>query len=90
VCPTAQPWARKQGFTVPVASWIAPRAKDLGPRVAASAGVRAVCDVDAVRGVFNDDQQSANRWPLLFFAVWHAIHLEGATPDEALAGVLGG
>jgi asparagine synthase (glutamine-hydrolysing) len=90
VCPAAQPWARKQGFTVPVASWIAPRARDLGPRIAASPGVAAVCDVDAVRAAFADDRHVFSRWPLLFFAVWHAIHLEGATPEEALAGVLGG
>ena len=89
VCPAAEPWARKQGFTVPVGAWIAPRARDLGPRIAASPGVRAVCDADAVRAVFADDQRPGARWPLLFFAVWHAIHLEGATPQEALAGVLG-
>jgi asparagine synthase (glutamine-hydrolysing) len=88
-CPAAQPWARKQGFTVPVAAWIAPRARDLGPRVAANPGVRAVCDVDAVRGLFSDDRHAGARWPLLFFAVWHAIHLEGASPEEALAGLIG-
>jgi asparagine synthase (glutamine-hydrolysing) len=88
VCPAAEPWARKQGFTVPVAAWIAPRAGDLGPRVAASPGVRAVCDTGAVRAVFADERHAASRWPLLFFAVWHAIHLEGASPDEALASLL--
>jgi asparagine synthase (glutamine-hydrolysing) len=88
-CPAAQPWARKQGFTVPVASWIAPRARDLGPRIAASPGVRTVCDTDAVRAVFEDDRHPGARWPLLFFAVWHAIHLEGAQPAEALAELLG-
>jgi len=89
-CPAAQPWARKQGFTVPVASWIAPRARDLGPRIAQSPGVRAVCDIDAVRSVFSDDRHVSARWPLLFFTVWHAIHLEGAAPEEALSGLLGG
>ena len=29
------------------------------------------------------------QWPLLFFAVWALIHLEGAAPGEALATVLG-
>ena len=88
-CPAAQPWARKQGFTVPVASWIAPRARDLGPRIAANPGVRAVCDTEAVRAVFEDDRHPGARWPLLFFAVWHAIHLEGASPEAALAALLG-
>jgi len=88
VCPAAEPWSRKQGFTVPVAAWIAPRAADLGPRVAASPGVRAVCDAGAVRAAFADERHAASRWPLLFFAVWHAIHLEGASPEEALASLL--
>ncbi|MFM8377352.1 MAG: asparagine synthase-related protein, partial [Phenylobacterium sp.] len=30
-CPAAAPWARKQGFTVPVDAWIAPRAADIVP-----------------------------------------------------------
>jgi asparagine synthase (glutamine-hydrolysing) len=88
-CPAAQPWARKRGFTVPVAAWIAPRAADLGPRIAASPGVAALCDTDAVRAVFADDRHAASRWPLLFFAVWHAIHVDGAGPGEALESVLG-
>jgi asparagine synthase (glutamine-hydrolysing) len=68
--------------------WL-PRARDLGPRIAANPGVRAVCDVEAVKAMFADDAHADRRWPLLFFAVWHAIHLEGATPAAALAGVLG-
>jgi len=88
-CPAAQPWARKQGFTVPVAAWIAPRARDLGPRIAASPGVRAVCDVDAVRAAFSDDRHAGARWPLLFFALWHAIHIEGAAPEAGLEALLG-
>jgi asparagine synthase (glutamine-hydrolysing) len=88
-CPAARPWARKRGFTVPVAAWIAPRAADLGPRIAASPGVAALCDKGAVRTVFADDRHAASRWPLLFFAVWHAIHVEGAAPAEALESVLG-
>src|SRR6202000_732363 len=32
-CPAAAPWARKQGFTVPVETWIAPRAADIARRI---------------------------------------------------------
>ncbi len=88
-CPAAEPWARKKGFTVPVASWIAPRAGDLGPRIAAVRGVAEVCDVDAVRAVFTDERQAHNRWPLLFFALWSLIHVEGAEPAAALTSLLG-
>jgi asparagine synthase (glutamine-hydrolysing) len=85
-CPAADPWARKQGFTVPVETWIAPRAADIAQRLN---------DVEAVRRVKPDAAAaftagaSGVRWPLLFFALWSRIHLEGATPTEALASVVG-
>jgi asparagine synthase (glutamine-hydrolysing) len=86
VCPAAEPWARKQGFTVPVEAWIAPRAADIAARIG---------QVEAVRRVKPDAQAAFTsagegvRWPLLFFAVWSRIHLEAATPAEALASVVG-
>jgi asparagine synthase (glutamine-hydrolysing) len=86
-CPAAEPWARKQGFTVPVEAWIAPRAAEIGPRIAKLAAVRRVRSEAAVRAAFAEGGQG--RWPLLFFAVWSLIHLEGASPDEALAQVVG-
>jgi len=88
-CPAADPWGRKKGFTVPVASWIAPRAADLGPRIAGLKAVREACNNDAVRAVFTDEVQAKNRWPLLFFAMWSLIHLEGAEPSAALGALLG-
>jgi asparagine synthase (glutamine-hydrolysing) len=88
-CPAADPFARKAGFTTPVASWIAPRAADLGPRIAAVEGVRKLCEPDAVRAVFKDSGQAASRWPLLFLAVWWGIHAESLEPAAALKRVLG-
>lgn len=87
VCPAADPWARKQGFTVPVDAWIAPRAADLAERIGQIEAVRRVRTPDEVRATFA--QGGAERWPLLFFAVWSLIHLEGAAPDEALRQVAG-
>jgi asparagine synthase (glutamine-hydrolysing) len=87
-CPAAQPWARKQGFTVPVEAWIAPRAAAIAPRIAKLAAVRRLREPEAVLRVFAAEASGA-RWPLLFFAVWSLIHLEGATPEEALEVVAG-
>ena len=88
VCPAAAPWARKQGFTVPVAAWIAPRAEAIAERIGDVAAVRAVMGADEAKAVFQGED-GARRWPLLFLAVWSRIHVEGATPQAALESVAG-
>ena len=88
-CPAAQPWARKRGFTVPVADWIAPDAAATGARVAACEGVAEVCDLDAVRAAFADPAQRKSWWPLVFYALWWTIQVGGASRDEAREAVLG-
>ena len=81
-CPASDPWARKQGFTVPVEAWIAPRAADIARRIG---------QVEAVRKLAPDAASfpERRRWPLLFLALWARIHLEGAAPAEALASLMG-
>ena len=88
-CPAASPWARKQGFTVPVATWIAPRAADLARGLADVEVLRTVCGSDDLGRIFADDAHAARRWPLLFLGLWSRIHIDGATPDAALRSVLG-
>ena len=85
-CPAAEPWARKQGFTVPVEAWIAPRAADIAARLSGVEAVRRVKPDAAAAFTAGGD---GVRWPLLFLAVWSRIHLEGATPGEALESVVG-
>ncbi len=84
-CPAADPWARKQGFTVPVDAWIAPRAPDIVSRIARLDAIAAVRTPEAVARAFAAGQG----WPLLFYAVWSQIHLEGADPVDALATCVG-
>lgn len=86
-CPAAEPWAKKKGFTVPVATWIAPRAGELAQSLAGVEAVRAACDAGTVRAIFTDDAHAALRWPLLFLGLWGRIHTEGATPADALASL---
>jgi asparagine synthase (glutamine-hydrolysing) len=87
-CPAAEPWAKKQGFTVPVEAWIAPRAADIARRIGGIEAVRRVRTAEQVTAAFAPGA-TGQRWPLLFFAVWALIHLEGASPKEALSGVVG-
>ncbi len=88
-CPAADAFGRKKGFTVPVEAWIAPRARELGARVAAVGGLRDVCVPGMVEVAFRDDAHSASRWPLLFYALWWTIHIAGASRAEAAEAVLG-
>ena len=83
-CPAAEPWARKQGFTVPVEAWIAPRAADIAPRLEKVEALRQARP-DAAAAFAKGEA----RWPLLFLAVWSLIHLEGASPADALARAVG-
>ncbi|HEX5319956.1 MAG TPA: asparagine synthase (glutamine-hydrolyzing) [Stellaceae bacterium] len=78
--PMAEPFARKRGFTVPVTGWIASRAGEIGKLVAASEGVRELCEPVAVRRLFTQaGHKRAGRaaWALLFYALWHRWHIEG-------------
>ncbi len=81
--PQAQPLARKRGFTVPVAQWIARRAEAIGPLVARSTAVRELCRPEVVETLFaSAAQRRAGRaaWNLLFYALWHRHHIERARP----------
>jgi asparagine synthase (glutamine-hydrolysing) len=87
-CPATEPWAKKRGFTVPVAAWIAPRAAELADSLAAVEAVRAVCSAETVRAIFADDAHAALRWPLLFLGLWGRIHVDGAAPETAMTSLL--
>jgi asparagine synthase (glutamine-hydrolysing) len=89
--PDTQPFARKRGFTVPVARWIAGRAGEIGPLIAHSAAIREICYPDAVERLFAAAaSRRANRaiWNLLFYALWHRHHIERiALPSDTIAAL---
>ena len=88
VCPAAAPWARKQGFTVPVETWIAPRARAIAERIGYVIPIGVAISAHEAQHVFLTENDP-RRWPLLFLAVWSLIHVDGATPQEALGAVVG-
>ncbi len=78
--PAARPFARKQGFTVPVGAWIARQGPLLGPLVAAQPGVAELCEPAKVKTLFAQagaKHESFAAWTLLFYALWHRHHIEG-------------
>jgi asparagine synthase (glutamine-hydrolysing) len=92
--PAARPFAPKQGFTVPVAAWIAGVGARLGPLVAAQPGVAEVAKPDRVAALFKaagtDKHRGFAAWHLLFYALWHRAHVEGAAVEGDVWEVLGG
>ncbi len=79
-CPAARPFARKQGFTVPVGAWIARRRAGSGRWSRASPGwprspSRAAC---APCSAHADGRRQGQRpGTLLFYALWHRAHVQG-------------
>jgi asparagine synthase (glutamine-hydrolysing) len=92
--PQAEPFARKRGFTVPVGEWISSRAAALGPLVARNEGVRQICHADAVARLFAALQGVPSKgasvacWRLLFYALWHRVHIEGVPSAGDVFSVL--
>jgi len=91
VLPQAQPFAKKRGFTVPVAEWILDQGARLGPLVAAQPGVAEVCHPDRVRGLFKKSGKRAGlaSWNLLFYALWHQAHIVGDAGEGDVFDTLG-
>ena len=85
--PGAEAFAAKKGFTVPVGEWISIRAQQLADPVARCAGIRELCHPDKVRDLFitlagrRGKREGIACWLLLFYALWHRIHIEGLSPD---------
>jgi len=88
--PAARPFSKKRGFTVPVGEWIAGQGARVGALVAAQNCISAVCHPGAVRDVFAVPVGRAGKaaWTLLFYALWHKIHMEGVAPDGDVFDVL--
>jgi asparagine synthase (glutamine-hydrolysing) len=85
-CPAARPFARKQGFTVPVGAWIAGQGARLGKLVAAQPGVAEIAEPGRVVALFQaaaSRRAGAAAWALLFYALWHRAHVLGRASDGA-------
>ena len=88
--PVAKPFSKKRGFTVPVGEWIAAEGVRLGELVAAQDCIQAVCEPDKVKELFALPVGRAGKaaWTLLFYALWHKVHLHGVEPDADAFEVL--
>ncbi len=94
VLPEAEPFTPKRGFTVPVAEWIGAKGRRIGEAVAGTDCIAEICDPARIIDLFAGLEGNAARrhgqaaWVLLFYALWHRIHLEGAAADGDAFDVL--
>ncbi|MGH7106450.1 MAG: asparagine synthase (glutamine-hydrolyzing) [Acetobacteraceae bacterium] len=82
--PAARPFAPKQGFTVPIGTWIAAAGARLGQLVAASPSVEEIAEPSRVISLFRNAagrREGFAAWTLLFYALWHRRHVEGLPPS---------
>jgi asparagine synthase (glutamine-hydrolysing) len=80
--PAARPFDKKRGFTVPVGEWIGARG-EIGALVAAQPGIAEIALPGQVEKLFAAAAPKTGfaRWSLLFYALWHQIHILGAPAD---------
>jgi len=88
--PVAEPFSRKRGFTVPVGEWIFRKGNTLGPLVAKQSGIVELCEPDNVKAIFKSKNSRAGlaAWILLFYSVWHRLHIEGLSNDGDVFSIL--
>ena len=81
--PEARAFEPKRGFTVPVGTWINRHGTKLGSLVAGQPGVAELCQPDRVRSIFTQGGKRQNfaAWIILFYALWHHIHILGHKGD---------
>nr|WP_298798548.1 asparagine synthase (glutamine-hydrolyzing) [uncultured Acetobacter sp.] len=82
-CPAARPFAPKQGFTVPIGTWIAEDGARLGQLVAQQDCIQEIAKPEQVRALFlaaAGRKTGPAAWTLLFYALWHRTHIRGLAP----------
>lgn len=85
---------RSRLSSIPVREWMSSRPHILGPLVAKNEGVAKLCLPNMVEAVFSDVQASKYKrqglaaWQLLFYALWHKIHVESVSSEGSIVDVL--
>jgi asparagine synthase (glutamine-hydrolysing) len=82
-CKAARPFAKKQGFTVPIGTWIGGVGERLGKLVAMQPGIAEIAEPARVIALFRHAagrRESFAAWHLLFYALWHRTHIQGLPP----------
>ena len=91
--PVSEPFGKKRGFNVPVEYWISRRGKQIASWLMLQKGAKEIMGERAIHTLFlglkKDKSLGLPAWALLFYGVWHRIHVEGrpVTGDQILGHV---
>jgi asparagine synthase (glutamine-hydrolysing) len=81
--PAAKPFAKKQGFDVPVGAWIAAQSKPLGELLIRQPIIAELAEPDKVQALLAraaEGRYGFAAWVLLFTALWHRRHVLNLPP----------
>jgi asparagine synthase (glutamine-hydrolysing) len=81
--PAAQPFAKKQGFDVPIGAWIAGQGAALGDLVSKNPLITELAEPRKVQAIFKhaaEKRAGFAAWVLLFTALWHRRHILNLAP----------
>ena len=87
--PQADPYARKRGFKAPVSEWILERENELVPLIAAQPAIADIFTLSEIATIVSEaDKREQPAWSVLFYALWHSIHVLGVSSDGDIADTL--
>jgi|BEDMetMinimDraft_2_1075160.scaffolds.fasta_scaffold02415_2 asparagine synthase (glutamine-hydrolysing) len=85
--PEARPFARKKGFKPPIGRWLASRRETLLPLLARQPALAPIATQEGLAAALtHDDGQTG--WSVLFYALWHACHIQRIDTDGDVLDVL--
>lgn len=82
--PEAQPFRKKQGFTVPVGQWMAEDAARLAPLLTQNPFVRELLSRSEIRNIparLSTPEGAKSLWSLLYLTLWHMGKVQGTAGD---------
>lgn len=83
VAPSARPFSRKRGFTVPVGPWLEPCQHELAAHLPRLPGLAPFLNAEATERYLRHGIRKHPHcaWILLYCGLWHRIHIEGISPE---------
>jgi asparagine synthase (glutamine-hydrolysing) len=81
--PQARPFAKKQGFDVPIGAWIAARSKPLAELLVRQPIIAELAAPEKIHALFENaahKRAGFAAWVLLFTALWHRRHILNLPP----------